>query len=123
MPVRSRCGIWVDAERVTRPVAESKAATAARVSIGTAACRPEVNVNSTTWSAAAKAVATPAVSKRASIKVFHAAVSCTSGASGASASSRVTTGVSASISTVTCSARSSASAAVSAITAAIGSPT
>jgi len=51
MPVRNRCGICVEAERVTRPVAGSKAATAPRVSNGTAACRPEVNVNSTTWCA------------------------------------------------------------------------
>ena len=48
MPVRNRCGICVDADRVTRPVAESKAATAPRGSSGTAACRPDENVNSTT---------------------------------------------------------------------------
>jgi acyl-CoA dehydrogenase len=66
---------------------------------------------------------TSGVSKRASIRVFCAAMSWTSGASGASAWSSVTIGVSAAISTMTCSAKSSASAAVSAITAAIGSPT
>ena len=42
------CGICVDAERVTRPVPGSKAATAPRVSNGTADCRPDVSVNSTT---------------------------------------------------------------------------
>ena len=34
MPVRNRCGICVEAESVTRPVAGSKAATAPRASNG-----------------------------------------------------------------------------------------
>ena len=78
MPVRNRCGICVEAQRVTRPVAASKAATAPRVSKGTADCRPEVNVNSTTCCAVAKLAAISAVSKRASsISVFCAAMSWT----------------------------------------------
>ena len=36
MPVRNRCGICVEVESVTRPVAASKPATAPRVSNGTA---------------------------------------------------------------------------------------
>jgi hypothetical protein len=44
MPVRNRCGICVEAERVTRSLAGSNAATAPRVSNGTAEVRVDQRV-------------------------------------------------------------------------------
>ena len=119
---RSAMGFWCEQSSSIRPSPNGRA-TALRGSIGIAATR-DTGVLSRTW-CLHWAIACPAASQSPrcqSTQRLPGRSSCTSGASGARASSSVVTAPSSSSSTATASAASCAWAAVSASTTASGSP-